>query len=626
MKKKYPFYQMLKNMSGRGKKGNRTTTQAQGGSALQQQVPQKQNPVPTVQNENDVEDDVQPPKRAPEPAQQPVQQNANDEYEYEEDDDGLDLRRQIETPYSGRLPKFEDWKEETDAYKPGEFLPYTGHKWGKTYDPKVHEKYDRRMAHVDFNDILDKKNGFYDGRPKWVKDKEIQMRDMTKNQQDDFNQLIDITVNKKRDLKYNPKLLSVDYANKYAQSRGGWAQEIDVTPYDGRNENEIVVFNKYGIPTHVNGYSWGKSDAGVQQLYQEQYPGGFDNERKKFIPYSQWKKEQFQYTQREKPWHQIKITDSNTEMFDQLRGRGYNPPKAPAEALPVTSIWNKIVSKRIRKWLDDEIVKLDGAITNAPKEDQKEMFREERRQKIIIRDCVSLIQLSSLLFKYYMDSHFWQLIKKANVLSAKEIPTTFKEYKKLINQKDGKVNRAQYRRMFYQLFIKPPDGFRWDGESSGRAIEEADVSSDGLSLLKEVDAFTKESKDNANIVNAYFDSMAKIDKYKAQEKLTQDERLDLAEQKKIKTYCQKAMKSFFSDKLKLWNDTFENVMINGDEGEWDEESWNQEEIGDLEILNEELYDDQQGENYWMIELKDKDGKTIGRMNMAEIPEKGKGKK
>ena len=577
-----------------GRRGKKTTqSQSQAGSAEQQ--PREKNPVPGVENEAPI-GDIEAPER-----QQVIVP-----------------RRPSENPYRGApLPDFEEWKEETDAYIPADYNPYTGHVWGYKYNPENDYRYDRRRANMDIEQIMSHE-GFKDMR----NNKDESLRKMTETQKADLNQLIDVTINKKRDLKFNPNLLSLQYADKYARSKGGWAQKIDVTPYDKRDEDEIVVFNKYGIPTHINGYSWGRSDAGVQQMYQEQYPGGYDPARKQYIPYSQWKREQFDVTKREKPWEPIRVKSANTELFDQLRGRGYNPPKAPAEALPITSIWNKIVSKRIRNWLNDEIeffIDENGHLDEGISEEDLQKFR----QYVIIRDGVSLIQLSSLLFKYYIDAHFWQLILKANVLPEKDIPKNFKEYKKLINQKDGKVNRAQYRRMFYNVFIEPPNSFRWNDESTKRAIEQADVSSDGKSLSEVVDEFMAK---NGEIVTSYFQALMDIDLAENAESLTQDLRLKLAEDKKTKAYCQKTMKTYFSDKLKEWNTAFENAMIKQENGEWDQSSWDLPEFGDLIILSKPLYNKEK-EDYWNVQLPnpDKPTETIP-FNMAEIPEKGKGKK
>ena len=578
-------------------------------------------PPPTNDDDDDSDDDSEnDPNYVPDEEQEAAEQQ-QEMLDRQEMEQRVDRVHYIPTylPEEGKR-KFEEWNEETDAYKPVTYNPYVNHNWGKEYNPKTDYKYDRRKADMDIERLL-RQGGMTDGRIH----KEENLRSLTENQKADLNQLIDITVNKKRDLKFNPNLLSLEYADKYAKNRGGWAQALDVTPYDNRNEDEIVVFNKYGIPTHINGYSWGQSDAGVQQLYQEQYPGGYDTDKKKFVPFNKWKKQQFDYTERKYPWEPIRVKSANTKLLEQLKGRGYNPPKPPAEALPVTSIWNKIVSKRLRLFIDEQIEK--NTDINVTKSSSSEQIQQYNNHWIytIIKDCVSLIQLSSLFFKYYMDSRFWQLIKDSGRISEDKMEKyTWKDYKKLISSDDGVVNRAQYRRLFYELFVDPPKSFWWSKEVSERAVTLALISINGDTLYNEVAQYLGSEEETTG---GYIDAERRIRILKQKQDLNQEDRFNLADAKQEKAYYRNIIKTHFSDAIKAWSQNIENTIIHDNRGEWDPKSINdfREFAGSLDVLDEPL-PNPEGTTKWDIQLPDPKTGETKTFNMAEIPEKGKGKK
>ena len=137
-------------------------------------------------------------------------------------------------------------------------IPISPIPYNNPFNRKTMQPYNRNEAHATFNweDIAKK-----DNRQKEIRQK-YEYRPLNDNQQKMLDQLIDITINKKKTIDFNPKLMNEEYAKKFAEENDGWAEWIDVNPYDNRDEKELVVFNKYGIPTHVNGYSWGTNGSG----------------------------------------------------------------------------------------------------------------------------------------------------------------------------------------------------------------------------------------------------------------------------------------------------------------------------------------------------------------------------
>ena len=617
MKKKYPFYQMLKNRIMQAVPNTSQTSNI----TPSKKIPKQSNEAPirsaqkkkeeNSDNEYEEEENQQPKKTLAELAAE----DSDDDEDYVPPKRLVKQQNKENVRYDPLINRgeFQEWNEYVE--EPTVYNPYQ-REWNNwKYDPDKDDKYDRKRAHASITDKV--WSEIEDGRLDQTKPRRL----MSKAQKDAMNQLIDITVNKKKTLKYDPKLLSLQYADKYAKNRGGWAQSIDVTPYDDRDEPEIVVFNKYGIPTHINGYSWGQSDAGIQQMYQEQYPGGFDPDGKRFVSFNRWKKQQFDVTKREKPWEPIRVKGANTELFDQLKGRGYSVPRAPAEALPVTTIWNKIVSKRMRQYIDEVIQNNDDI-----DDDTSDQYINHW-VFTIIKDCVSLIQLSSLFFKYYMDSHFYELVIQSKRIPKDKEPETWKEYKKLINSEEGKVNRAQYRRMFYQCFVSPPDKFWWNSETSKRALETAKISSNKQTIKNEIQNYC--AGEGAEAFLGYRNAERAIRTLKAGQSLEPEQRIELANQKQTKAYWRNIIKTHFSDAVKAWNETLEKSILSGLNGEWDQDSLKSfpRYGGSLGLLDKPIPKPRTKPEKWIIKLPDPNdtGKMID-FNMAEIPDKKKGKK
>ena len=472
-----------------------------------------------------------------------------------------------------------DWGDEDDSFLVTEHNPmvnpFTTH-----YDPKTMRPYDRTRANL-FRDV--NWATIPDGRPKEIQ-QEYARRAMDGEHAKAINDLIDITVNKRRRLKYDPDLLSQEGADRYAKRIGGFAKEIDVNPHDGLDEKEMVIFNRYAQPQIINGYSWGQSDVGVQQLYQKTYPMGYDKANKKAVSFNTWKKEQFKTTKRQKPWEPILVDDPNEELWRDLQGRGYNAPRAPPAALPITTIWNKVIGKRMKLWIDSNI-SLDGdKLPTKPTESQRQaaaaahMQISENHNWILhcIKEFMSMLQLTSLMFKYYIDSHFYVLMLNAGVGNIKE----WKDYKKAIKEEDGNPNRKQYRRFFYKIFVDPQNnGFHWSNENCARAITEQDLACGKDSIYKLIDNWIN---DPGNEFNLYIQTLAQIAALSKQPKLTQDQRQQLQGLKQTKAYFKKAIRDVFNQKLKEMNDAIEGRIMEG-KGEWGPESLKIDELGKLEV-------------------------------------------
>ena len=184
--------------------------------------------------------------------------------------------------------------------------------YGKHFNSKTMVKYDYDQANARF-DWEDLRNES-DYRGDEIKEK-FDYHDLKPNQRKMLDNLVDITINNKKDISFNRKLADLDLAQEYAEKRNGWAISKDVTPYDDRDEPEVIIFNKYGVPTHVNGFYYTNHDAALQQMYEKTYPGGMDANRQMRIPYKQFKDEQFKFKERTTPWDRLMVIDGNPDDY-----------------------------------------------------------------------------------------------------------------------------------------------------------------------------------------------------------------------------------------------------------------------------------------------------------------------
>ena len=233
--------------------------------------------------------------------------------------------------------------EHKDAIQPG---------YRKRFNSKTMLKYDYDQANASF-DWEDLRNDS-DNRANEIKEK-FDYHDLKPNQRKMLDNLVDITINNKKDISFNRKLADFDNADEYARQRNGWAVSKDVTPYDDRDEPEVIIFNKYGVPTHVNGFYYTNHDAALQQMYEKTYPGGMDANRHMRIPYKQFKDEQFKFKERTTPWDRLMVIDGNPDIYEQLKGRGYKVPSAPKKVLSPNQIWNKVLNIALKKFIKSRI-------------------------------------------------------------------------------------------------------------------------------------------------------------------------------------------------------------------------------------------------------------------------------
>ena len=476
-------------------------------------------------------------------------------------------------------------------------IPISPIPYNNPFNRKTMQPYNRNEAHAKFNweDIAKK-----DNRQKEIRQK-YEYRPLNDNQQKMLDQLIDITINKKKTIDFNPKLMNEEYAKKFAEENDGWAEWIDVNPYDNRDEKELVVFNKYSQPQYINGFHYTQNDAGVQGLYQKTYPNGYDDDRRIRVPYSQFKKEAFQYDKRVTPWDRILVHDPHPQVYEDLRGRGYKVPSPPKRSLAQNQIWNKVVSVSIKNWMKKWYESKDHL--------------KDRDALLFIRSYMNLLKFINILYIYYVDSRFIALIKKSPIYNNVENKMKkWKDYKKLCNKSSGLVNKKQFRRMFFAIFVDPPNQFWWSEENTRRAFMEADIHPQLGSIIE----FAKA------LMVKYQTELARIDEiddtlHQAKQPFIENppDTFQLPQQK---AYLKKKIKDEFNKHLDKMKEALQQNVLDGLYGEWNDGSLSNrpgKEFGNLDFFNEPLKDEK-------YTYKKPDPKNKGKFlfyNIAEFPNK-----
>ena len=152
------------------------------------------------------------------------------------------------------------------------------------------------------------------------------------------SELLDLVLNKKKDIKFIPSAEDEQSAARYGKSHGLRLQTEDINN-DGIND--IILYNKDGQPVIINGYRLVPSRFPLRQDYKENYPtkaarkyiGGFPGYMKQHV------------------WHAGDFDDEgNREVeFDAInlppqiefyKSLGYKVPPAPSKSL---SIYQKII-------------------------------------------------------------------------------------------------------------------------------------------------------------------------------------------------------------------------------------------------------------------------------------------
>ena len=264
---------------------------------------------------------------------------------------------------------------------------------------------------------------------------------------DQMQPLIDMVLNHRKELKYNPRLTTKGGADVWIKRKNldGWrAQLQDVNPTDGRNEDEVVVYNAAGIPVYINGYGLAPAQSGVDSMYQRMYPGGLDFKNKKKKSKKQWVKDMLQVQERRTPWDYTYVGNPEPNEFKTLRKWGYNAPRAPPIYLSPSQVWTRVFSALLKqriKALETEGNPWDSTVYRLYK-------------------FGNVMSIASIFFMYYVDTAWYTILDKSDALA--DIKGTDKldwqAYKSRTNRKKKTPTKFDLAAIFFYMWMVSQDG------------------------------------------------------------------------------------------------------------------------------------------------------------------------
>ena len=209
--------------------------------------------------------------------------------------------------------------------------------------------------------------------------------------EDLYDNLINIILNAKKDIKFHPSCITKEGAERYAKTRGlRVKKESEDLNHDGIED--IVVYNKAGKPIMINGYTFSQSEFPYKQDYYKQKPadranqGGYKGFLNKI-----WGVQEEKFDE-----NGTRVVEhDNTDLPDEVEkysNLGWKKLKAPKRALTIY--------QRINKWLANilrETIENDDVLSQYQK---------------LINSSIPRFKIISLANLYFIDAAF---IRNTNV-------------------------------------------------------------------------------------------------------------------------------------------------------------------------------------------------------------------
>ena len=260
-----------------------------------------------------------------------------------------------------------------------------------------------------------------------------------------YDSLINVILNHKKEIKKVPAAMTLEGATRYAKSLGNGyrATSIDLNPYDGLDEDEIVVFNKAGLPVVINGYKLANSDFAYRNAYLTQYPKGMDPKTKTKKSYQDWLDEQWGYKPPANPWEEATIANEKVDMFDKFYGQGYAQKMPRKKTLTPNQIFAKLWSAALKNFYAN----IDALVTD-----------DALKTKLkVAKRLIRPIHLQQLAFLVLFD------VVQYNVERGNNPDITFDQWRAIL--KSNTYYKENYRNNFVEQLCKDEEPWGMLGTS-----------------------------------------------------------------------------------------------------------------------------------------------------------------
>ena len=167
--------------------------------------------------------------------------------------------------------------------------------------------------------------------------------------EDLLNSLVNVILNHKKEVKKVPTAMTWKGAQKYAAQRKGFsAAMVDMNPGDGLDEEEVVVYNKAGVPVIINGYKLTPSRFPYRRDYEEaKDESGFIGDER--INMREWRKRKYGYKPGTNLWDDSTLDNETVNEFEKYADSGYAKLPKPPKSKSVYQIFCKLLAPAIKQ-------------------------------------------------------------------------------------------------------------------------------------------------------------------------------------------------------------------------------------------------------------------------------------
>ena len=181
------------------------------------------------------------------------------------------------------------------------------------------------------------------------RDDEYERRDMSANREELLEDMLDLILKHKKELKKIPACSHISTAQNWAAARKLVAKEVDL---DGDGTPETVVYDRSGKhPYVVNGYKLAPSDYHIRHEYYKTHP----TESKRIEqPMREWIQDEVYETKKDPNNQWVVRSVTNKALGNKLAAwNGYSMPSKPKKRASPYSIFSKLIAPKIKEvWIE----------------------------------------------------------------------------------------------------------------------------------------------------------------------------------------------------------------------------------------------------------------------------------
>ena len=233
---------------------------------------------------------------------------------------------------------------------------------------------------------------------------------------DAFDSMLNLILTHKKEIVKVPACSSEKSALEWASKRPGY--RVATKDIGGGPEEEVIVYDRSGLPVIVNGYKVAASDWGVRNAYYEAHPT--TEHRAAADTMRNWAKDTFYKVTEDptNPWKNTSVLP--TKKAYKLKELGWKVPTQPKKQWSVYSIFSKNIAPFVKEFFGTrELLRISGGQGNLGP-----------ASSAVLKKVVSQISVYRYLYMKLVERNFFFQLLEEKKLGTRSYPA-FKQYLKL---------------------------------------------------------------------------------------------------------------------------------------------------------------------------------------------------